>query len=149
MKLHDCFSILKMHLIRQDYFTYQEHCKAVMHRLNCAAPIPHGHPGADITFWGVAAVFNHFFDTLPTLINHFNPFIFECPALFYHTHFSSDPGAEQFDRRITTIQITCARQFAHENEFEKMLIMLKIRNSSICWYSSVSFFTTSILNPSH
>ena len=46
----------------------------------------------------------------PTLYIHSNHYFFQCPAPFYHTHFSSDPGAgmgaEQFDRRITDLAIT-------------------------------------------
>ena len=43
------------------------------------------------------------------LFKHSNHSFSQCPALIYHTHFSSDPGdapegmgAEQFDRRITS-----------------------------------------------
>ena len=71
--------------------------------------VPPGH-----NFFGdCPGLFITLFLPCPALINHFNPFIFECSALFslhlqvprpfYHTHFSLTPvgiGAEQFDRRI-------------------------------------------------
>ena len=66
-------------------------------------PFPTGNPG-HITFFCLPRSFITLFLPCPALINHlFNSFIFQCaalsllyfsvPALFYHTNFTSDPGA--------------------------------------------------------
>ena len=91
-------------------------------------PYPWGHH----FFLGLSLSFYHFFSTLPALINHSNPFIFQYLALlsihfpvprpFYHTHFSSNPRlpggigpAEHFDRgiegKINKSQQSANRQF--------------------------------------
>ena len=82
---------------------------------------PRGQPRGHNFLGGCNGLFITLFLSCPILINHFNPFIFECPALFHfifecpallhHTHFSSKPGAtpqggmgaEQFDQRIRNI----------------------------------------------
>ena len=64
--------------------------------------LPPVHP-RDITFWGVALSFlSLYFYLAPpqliTLIPSFSsapPFLFECPALFYHTNFPCDQGVAQ------------------------------------------------------
>ena len=44
-------------------------------------------------FLGCPGLLITLFLPYPALINHFNHIIFQCPALFYHTHFSFDPDA--------------------------------------------------------
>ena len=80
-----------------------------------------------ITFFGCPGLLITFFLPCPALINHFNPFIFQCPALFF-TPFSSAPpffmthiflltggvGSEQFDRRIVQL---CKSSFLFLNFF--------------------------------
>ena len=72
-----------------------------------SAPISPG--TGDITFFGAAPVFLSLLLPCPVQINHFSPFIFECPALFSlhfrvprpflsHT-FSSDFGAYTYKYR--------------------------------------------------
>ena len=52
-----------------------------MRRSNYSAPIlPRAPPGTSL-FFSCLDLFITFFLTRPVLINHFNPFIFECPAL--------------------------------------------------------------------
>ena len=80
-----------------------------MCRSNYSAPIPPGHPLATLLFGGLPRSPYHFTLPLPALYKHSNHPFFQCPALIYHTNFSSDPeaapgggmGAEQFDRRIS------------------------------------------------
>ena len=79
-------------------------------------PHPPQAPPGTLLIFGCLGLFITLFLPCPVLINHFNPFIFQCPAIsslhfrlpcpFYHKHFSTDlgaawgDGAEQFDRRI-------------------------------------------------
>ena len=81
---------------------------SLMRRSNCSAPIPL--LGTSL-FLCCPGLFITSFFPCPALNDHENHPFFECPALFYHTHFSSDPGAvpglsrgvmgaEKFDRRI-------------------------------------------------
>ena len=77
----------------------------LMRRSNCSAPIHHPYPNTpgDIIFFWVGPVFLLLYFYLIIPYNHFNTFIFQCPALFllhfsvsrpsYHTHLSFDPGA--------------------------------------------------------
>ena len=65
--------------------------------------------------FGCPGLFITFFLPWPALTNHFNTFIFQCPALFhfifqspalfYHTHFSSNNGAARGDGRRTIWQM--------------------------------------------
>ena len=81
----------------------------VMRRSNCFAPIPPpGHPRGHHFFVGCPGLLTTLFFPCLALYEHLNQSFFQCPALFYRTHFSFDPvaapggmGAEQFDRRIT------------------------------------------------
>ena len=66
-----------------------------------------GHPRGHLFFGGCPGVLITLFLPCPALYKRFNHSFFQSPALFHHTHFSSDPGAatggmgaEQFDRRI-------------------------------------------------
>ena len=93
-------------------------------KLSCTHPPwhPRGHH-----FFGCPGLLITFFLPCPALINHFNPFIFQCPALFF-TPFSSAPpffmthiflltggvGSEQFDRRIVQL---CKSSFLFLNFF--------------------------------
>ena len=78
-----------------------------MRRSNCSAPIPPGLPRGHHFFCCCPGVLITVIFTCPALYNHPNYPFFECPALFYDTHFFSGlgaargGGAEQFDRRIT------------------------------------------------
>ena len=67
---------------------------ALMRRSNYSDPIPPGTLG-DITFFYCPGLF--IIISLPS-----NSFILQCPALFYHTLFSSDPGAARGDGGRTT-----------------------------------------------
>ena len=84
---------------KKSSFSFSFH---IMRRSNCSVPIPPpGHPG-NITFLGACpCLLITLFFPCPTLYKHFNLSFFQWPALIYHTHFSSDPGAEQFDWRIS------------------------------------------------
>ena len=100
-------------------------------------PIPPGHPRGYHFFWGCPSLFITLILPCPALTNHFNPLILECPALFslhfpvplpfYHTHFSSDPGAargdwaEQFDRRIIQKISVLNRPLQTLHNFKKLL----------------------------
>ena len=53
----------------------------IVRRSNCFAPIPPGTFG-DIIFFGCPGPFITLFLPCPALINHCNPLISECPALF-------------------------------------------------------------------
>ena len=64
-----------------------------MRRSNCSAPIPHGHPRGHHFFCCCPGVLITLIFTYPALCNHQNHPFFESPALFYHTHIFSDPGA--------------------------------------------------------
>ena len=87
---------------------------------NFSGPIPtpppsRAPPGTSL-FWGLPKTSYRFFLPCHALINHFNPFIFQyppflhfifqCLALFYHTHFSFDAripegiGVGQIDQCI-------------------------------------------------
>ena len=78
-----------------------------MRRLNCSALIPPGTPRGHHFFGGCPGLFITLFLLSPALINHFNLFIFECPALsslqfrvprpFLSHTLSSDPGAARGD----------------------------------------------------
>ena len=87
-----------------------------MRRSNRFTPSPRAPPGTSL-FFGCPGLFWLYFLPCPALINHFNYFIFQCPAPFSlhfpesrpflsHTFFlwprgcRGGIGAEQFDRRI-------------------------------------------------
>ena len=90
----------------------------LMRRSNCSAPIPTCTPRDIIFLGGCPGLFITLFLPCPALIDHFNPLILECLALFL-LHFPvprpflshkcflwprgcpGGIGAEQFDRRIT------------------------------------------------
>ena len=59
-------------------------------RSNCSAPIPTGIL-MYITFFGCPGFLITFFLPYPALIYHFNPFIFQCSALFFTPFFSVPP----------------------------------------------------------
>ena len=62
----------------------------IMRRLNCPAPFP---PTSHHFFCCCPGVLITLIFTYPALYNHHNHPFFGCPALFYHTHIFSDPGA--------------------------------------------------------
>ena len=64
----------------------------VMRRSNCSAPIPRAPPGTSL-FGGCPGLLITLFFPCPALYKHSNHSFFQCHALIYHTHFSSDPGA--------------------------------------------------------
>ena len=75
--------------------TYKTFYVPSMRRSNCSAPIP---PRGHHSFGGCPGLLSlYFYLTLPSLITLIPSFLsassFQCPALFYHTHSSSDPGA--------------------------------------------------------
>ena len=82
-----------------------------MRRSNCSDPPPPGHLRGHHFVLGCPGLLITLFLSYHALHKHYNHSFFHCAALFYHTHFSSDPGAapsggigpEQFDRRITTL----------------------------------------------
>ena len=83
---------------------FRELYHRIMRWSNCSDPIPPDNP-LGITFFGCPGLFITISLPCLALINHYNSFILQCPALlslhfavprpFYHTHFSSDPGAAQ------------------------------------------------------
>ena len=96
--------------LKRFYFMYFLKFQSVfMRRSNCSAPIPRAPPGTSLFLCCPGLLITSFFPC-PAPYSHKNHPFFECPALFYHTHFSSDPGAarggmgaEQFDRRIRVV----------------------------------------------
>ena len=82
-----------------------------MRRSNCSAPIPRA-PRGHHFFRGRLCLLITLFLLCPALYIHSNHSFLQRPALTYHTHFSSDPGAapggmgaEQFDRRIIKAKV--------------------------------------------
>ena len=80
-------------------------------KLFCPYPPP-GQPRGHHFFCCCPGVLITLIFTCPALYNHQNHPYFECPALFYHTHMFSDPGAarggmgaEQFNRRVTRFYV--------------------------------------------
>ena len=84
----------------------------IMRQSNCSAPIPPGHSRGHHFFVVAPVCLSLYFLPCPAL-NHFNPVIFQCPApfllhfqchaLFYHTHFSSDLGAARGGNGVRAI----------------------------------------------
>ena len=81
----------------------------IMRRSNCSAPIPSpGQPRGHHFFYCCPGVLITLIFTCLALYILSNHSFSQCPAPFYHTNFSSDPGAtpgegmgaEQFDRRM-------------------------------------------------
>ena len=68
-----------------------------MRRSNCSAPIPPRHPRGHHFFCCCPGVLITLIFTCPALYSYQNHTFFECPALFYHTHIFSDPGAARGD----------------------------------------------------
>ena len=70
-------------------------------------PHPPGHPRRHQFFFGCPGLLITLFLPYPALYKHSNHSCVQCPALFYHTHFSSEPGAapgdggRTIDRRIS------------------------------------------------
>ena len=106
------------HLSIADTFSETQRCPLLrgftvfvlylMRRSNCSVPIPLGHSRGHHFFESCPGLLITLFLACPALYKHSNLSFFECPAIFYQTHFLSDPGvapggmgAEQFDRRIT------------------------------------------------
>ena len=91
-------------------------------KLFCPHP-PRASPGT-LLFGGLPRSPYHFIFALPRPIET-NLSFFECPALFYHTHFFSDPGAggvaaEQFDRRKTHLKKSGG--FLSLNDFQNVML---------------------------
>ena len=113
---------------------------------NCSPPIPLGHLQRHHFCFGCGGLLITSFLPCPVVMNHFNHFPFQCPDLFNHTHFVSDPwaalwtvmSAEQFKRRLmgkgfmwggdvtpfTNFFDFCLRSSRYDNKYLPMLSKL-------------------------
>ena len=84
---------LNVSLILQNNFNHYH--LILMPRSNFSAPIPPpGHPRGHHFLGGCPGLLITLFSPCPALYKHSNHSFFQCPALIYHTHFSSDPVAD-------------------------------------------------------
>ena len=85
LKIINCESLCNLTDYACKQNTTEEH---VIHWSNCSETHPHPRtPSVTSLFFGCPGLFITLFLPCPALINHFNPLIFECPALF-SLHFS-------------------------------------------------------------
>ena len=99
----------------------RESLMLVMRRSNYSDPFPRATPGTSL-FYCCPSLLITVFLPCSVLINHFNHSFFQCPALFYHTHFSSDPEAaprgmvsEKCDQHIRLMRFYYFRLFSRAN----------------------------------
>ena len=115
--------------MRNDHFTLQ----CLMCRSNCSASILQtlGNP-EDITFFICPGLFITLFLPCLSLINNFNPSIFQCPALFYHTNFSSDPGAARgidLNKLIVALLVTITVENSATTLDDLLIMHLPLMNT--------------------
>ena len=89
-----CTPMHNVHSLLKGTPTLPEVLHEFMPRSNCSAPTPPRAPPGTSLYCCCPGVLITLILTCPALCNNQNYPFFECPALFYHMHFFSDPGGE-------------------------------------------------------